>query len=131
MSKTTIENNPCPCGSKATYAACCALLHNGAPAADAAALMRSRYTAFALGLDDYIQRSWHPSTRPAASAAKESDNPRWIGLQIKRYQALDSDHATVEFVARYKINGRAFVLHEISNFVRENEHWFYVDGVVN
>lgn len=90
--------------------------------------MRSRYSAFALGLDAYIQRSWHVSTRPAPSAVGMDHQQRWIGLQIKRHQPIDSGHALVEFSARYKINGRAFVLHEISRFVRESGHWFYVDG---
>ncbi len=92
--------------------------------------MRSRYSAFALGLDDYIQRSWHASTRPPASAA-EREPLRWIGLAIKRHQQADDAHAIVEFVARYKINGRAFALHETSRFVRENGHWFYLDGAVD
>ena len=34
----------------------------------------------------------------------------------------------VEFVARYKINGRAFRLHEHSRFVRYRGAWVYVDG---
>ena len=91
--------------------------------------MRSRYCAFALGLDDYIQRSWHPTTRPAPSVVS-ADKQRWIGLQIKQHQLIDSEHARVEFVARYKINGRAFGLHEISRFVREGGHWFYIDGEI-
>lgn len=92
--------------------------------------MRSRYSAFALRLDDYIQRSWHASTRPAPSETGVDEKQRWIGLQIKRHQPIDSEHALVEFSARYKINGRAFVLHEISRFVRESGHWFYVDGEI-
>ncbi len=92
--------------------------------------MRSRYTAFTLGLDDYIQRSWHASTRSPASEMSDRDKPQWIGLQIRRHEQIDSDHAVVEFVARYKINGRAFVLHEVSRFVRENNHWLYVDGEI-
>lgn len=92
--------------------------------------MRSRYCAFALGLDNYIQRSWHASTRPAPGAVGADQSQRWIGLQIKRHQTIDSEHALVEFVARYKINGRAFGLHEISRFVREGGHWFYIDGEI-
>jgi len=125
--------NICPCGGKQTYQQCCAPLHNGAAARDAEALMRSRYSAFALGLGEYIQRSWHSSTRPADTRADAQDNnaavkQQWIGLQIKRHELIDADHARVEFIARYKINGRAFALHEISRFVRENGHWFYIDG---
>lgn len=128
-SKPTNNASPdCPCGSKRSYRQCCELLHDGAPARDAEALMRSRYSAFALGRDDYLQRSWHASTRPASSATDAQQ--RWIGLQIKRHQPIDNEQALVEFVARYKINGRAFALREISRFVREGDHWFYVDGEI-
>ncbi|HET8710691.1 MAG TPA: YchJ family metal-binding protein [Spongiibacteraceae bacterium] len=126
--KSKPQNRRCPCGSKKPYSQCCEPLHHGAPASDAEALMRSRYAAFALGLDDYIRRSWHSSTRPHASETSHRDRPQWIGLQIRRYEQIDCDHAVVEFVARYKINGRAFVLHEVSRFVCENNHWLYVDG---
>jgi SEC-C motif-containing protein len=112
------------------YAACCEPLHNGAPASSAEALMRSRYCAFALGLDDYIQRSWHPSTRPPRSEnhADEIHKTHWLSLRIKRHDIIDASHALVEFVARYKINGRALVLHETSRFIRADGHWFYLDG---
>jgi len=43
---------------------------------------------------------------------------------------VDADHATVEFVARSKLSGRAHRLHEISRFVREDGRWYYVDGDV-
>lgn len=91
--------------------------------------MRSRYSAFALGLNEYVQHSWHASTRPPLNDTQDNRAPHWIGLQIKRHEPIDSDRAVVEFIARYKINGRAFVLHEISNFILEDGQWFYVDGI--
>jgi SEC-C motif-containing protein len=90
--------------------------------------MRSRYTAYAMRLEEYLLASWHPSTRPAHLDLNTSPQPRWIGLQVISHQQQDADHATVEFVARYKINGRAFWMQETSRFVREEERWFYVDG---
>lgn len=94
--------------------------------------MRSRYSAFALELHDYIQASWHVSTRPAAAGADNTaDRAKWIGLQIKRHDRIDENSAVVEFVARYKIAGRAFVLHETSRFRYEDTHWFYLDGVIS
>ena len=96
--------------------------------------MRSRYSAFVLELGDYLLASWHSSTRPAVldfTKANFNDQPKqkWLGLQIKRYQQIDDTHAMVEFVARYSLNGRAHRLHEVSNFIKENGRWFYVDGV--
>lgn len=91
--------------------------------------MRSRYSAFCLDLHDYIARSWHSSTRPARPGDEPgAPKPRWIGLKVKRHEVIDDDHAIVEFVARYKLRGRVAALHEISRFVREGEHWYYVDG---
>lgn len=89
--------------------------------------MRSRYVAYALGLESYLLATWHPSTRPADLKLDE-DPPRWLGLTIKHHKLQDDNHATVEFIARYKINGRAYRLHEISRFVRVDGHWFYIDG---
>ena len=89
--------------------------------------MRSRYSAYALGLGDYLLATWHPQTRPAAMAPDEPAL-RWLGLSIKRCETLDADHATVEFVARSKLAGRAQRLHETSRFERLEGRWFYLDG---
>ncbi|BBI98581.1 UPF0225 protein [Ferrigenium kumadai] len=117
---------PCPCGSP-DYAACCGRYHGGTPAPDAEALMRSRYSAYVLKLEPYLLATWHPSTRPAALDLA-ADDAKWLGLEVNNHSPQDAEHATVEFVARYKIGGRAHRLHEISRFVREVGRWYYVDG---
>jgi SEC-C motif domain protein len=93
--------------------------------------MRSRYSAYVLGLQDYLLHTWHPQTRPATIAPNEP-GLRWIGLELRRHTPQDADHATVEFVARSKLGGRAFRLHETSRFVREpagpDGRWLYLDG---
>ena len=89
--------------------------------------MRSRYAAFVLDELEYLLDTWHKSNRPAAL----EPNPvgmKWLGLEIRAHRQQDDDHATVEFVARSRLNGRADRLHEISRFVRERGRWFYVDG---
>ena len=53
---------------------------------------------------------------------------RWLGLEVKRHQRQDADHATVEFVARSKLGGRAHRLHEVSRFERIDGRWYYLDG---
>ena len=116
----------CPCGS-AGYASCCEPCHAGLNAPDALVLMRSRYSAYVLKREDYLLATWHHSTRPA-NLDLAGDTSRWLGLEIKRHTTQSEDHATVEFVARYKIAGRAHRLHELSRFVREDGRWFYVDG---
>ncbi|MFZ9677323.1 MAG: YchJ family protein [Quisquiliibacterium sp.] len=123
----------CPCGSALAYADCCGRYHAGpqhllAPSAEA--LMRSRYSAFVLGLHDYLLQTWHPSTRPQ-SLAPDPPGHRWLGLQVRGYRQLDAEHASVEFVARSKLGGRAHRLHERSRFVREQDRWFYLDAGLN
>lgn len=123
-------NPPCPCGSAALYLQCCGRWHAGPQlhlAPDAAALMRSRYSAYVLDLREYLLATWHASTRPEALPAPEP-GLRWLGLQLKRHQATGADTAVVEFVARSKLGGRAHRLHETSRFQREGGRWFYVDG---
>lgn len=118
----------CPCNPARPYAACCGPLHAGVAAADAQALMRSRYSAYALGLRDYVLATWHPSTRPAALELDPAAT-RWLGLEVKRHRADGEDAATVEFVARYRVGGGSAVrLHEVSRFLREDGRWYYLDG---
>jgi SEC-C motif-containing protein len=120
----------CPCGSGTKYAACCAQLHNGAATAQTALeLMRSRYSAFAVGNAGYLLETWYPATRPMSVDL----NPavQWRRLQIRDLSGgADGDKAgTVEFVAHYwdsvlREYGRQ---HENSRFVREGRRWFYVE----
>ena len=119
----------CPCGLS-TYDQCCEPLHQGEQrATDAQKLMRSRYSAYVLGLEDYLRTTWHPSTCPSEKIV--SDEPtQWLELKIKNHSLADDGlSATVEFIAIYKVNGKAHRLHEISSFVYEHNQWFYVDGV--
>jgi len=128
----TTANAPCPCGTGQPYAQCCGRFHAGAlhlQAPDAERLMRSRYSAYTMGLADYLLATWHASTRPAAL---EPDPPglKWLGLDLRHHARQDEDHATVSFVARSKLGGRAHRLQETSRFVRELGRWYYVDGDV-
>lgn len=92
--------------------------------------MRSRYCAFVLGLDDYLLATWHVATRPASLDLATVPPTRWLGLEVKRFEVSGSDAANVEFVARYKIGGRAHRLHETSRFLRADGRWYYLDGDV-
>lgn len=91
--------------------------------------MRSRYSAYVLGLVDYLLATWHPDTRPATLDLDDAAATRWLGLEVKRHAVTGPDSAVVEFVARYRHGGAPAVrLHEISRFVREGGRWYYVDG---
>ena len=90
--------------------------------------MRSRYSAYVLGLTDYLLETWHPDTRPRAL---EPNPPalRWLGLDVRRHVPIDATHATVEFVARSQLGGRATRLHELSRFEQREGRWLYVDAL--
>ena len=115
----------CPCGGGA-YAACCGRYHRGDIPATAELLMRSRYSAYVLGLHDYLLATWHPRTRPTLQDL-QGDDARWLGLEVRAAQE-HGDEATVEFIARYRSAGRGHRLHETSRFLREGGRWFYLDG---
>jgi SEC-C motif-containing protein len=121
----------CPCEGGKTYKACCEPLHAGTPAPNAEALMRSRYTAFVLGLDDYLLETWHPKTRPSALNLADDPSTKWLGLQIKRAVNTSETSSIVEFVARYKLAGKATRLHETSQFERIDGRWYYLSGEFN
>ena len=129
----------CPCGrqqgSRAlAYGDCCGRYvehFDTAPAPDAQALMRSRYTAFVLGRAPYLLATWHPASRP--SSLELDAGIKWLGLDVKRAQTTGEGQAEVEFVARYRDmggsgSGRAVRLHEHSRFTQEMGRWFYLDG---
>lgn len=90
--------------------------------------MRSRYSAFVEQDEQYLLASWHPDTRP--SRVRFDPEQRWLGLSIKRLEAGGSgdSEGKVEFVARYKVRGKGFRLHEISRFEKIDGLWYYLDG---
>jgi SEC-C motif-containing protein len=101
-------------------------LAEGVHAPTPEALMRSRYSAYAIGLIDYLLATWHPSTAPGELVLSPV---KWINLEVRNAQEA-GDAGVVEFVARCRVNGRAQRLHEISNFVRMDGRWYYIDGQI-
>lgn len=130
-----LDSDRCPCLSGDPYGDCCGRYHHGlgggptAPTAEA--LMRSRYSAFAVGDPGYLLATWAPATRPASLDL--DDDTEWRGLEIVRTEAggpFDSA-GVVEFVARYRDpRTRRGAPHETSRFIREHGRWLYVDGDV-
>jgi len=118
----------CPCESGMPYSSCCEPCHQGVPVTDAETLMRSRYSAYVLGLAQYLLDTWHPATRPSALNLNDGIATKWLGLSIKRFERISETSAIVEFIARYKIGGnRAEKLHEISKF-EYSDRWYYLSG---
>lgn len=125
------EPEGCPCGSGDAYAQCCRPLHAGeARAATAEQLMRSRFSAFAVGDADYLLRSWHPDTRPARLELDPGLD--WTRLEIQGTTGGGTFHTegTVEFTAYSRRRGNAEeAMHENSSFVRESGEWLYVSAL--
>jgi SEC-C motif-containing protein len=120
----------CPCLSGLTYDDCCGRLHaRTATAQTAEQLMRSRFSAFAVGAPAYLLATWHPSTRPAS--LELDDDQRWYRLDVLATQQGGPFDATgvVEFEAFYRSPHGAGRQHEVSRFARDDGQWFYVDGV--
>jgi len=123
----------CPCGSERPYAACCGPLHHGeAGAATAEQVMRSRYSACAVGDVPHLLRTWHPRTRPRSLELDASR--RWTRLEILRHDQggpLDAE-GVVEFRAHYAADRAAGTpggsQHESSRFVRVGGRWLYLDA---
>lgn len=108
---------------------CCEKFISGNNAAtQALELMRSRYMAYTLAQDEYLLATWHPDTRPLSLSFDPAQ--RWLGLKIKSWDAggISDVEGTVEFVARYKVAGKAYRLHEHSRFIRSEGLWYYYDG---
>ena len=129
MKKARPASDSCWCDSGRTARDCCApLLARQTTALTAEALMRSRYSAYAAKNEAYILDTWHPATRP--SELHLDDKQRWSGLKVVDVKAggVQDNTGQVEFVARYKIAGRGYRLHETSCFERIDGCWVYLDG---
>lgn len=126
----------CPCGTGKPFAFCCEPLIEGAKAASSAEqLMRSRYSAFVMGTIDYLIDTTVEQKRhliDASILAEQVKLTNWLGLTILDRQAgtAADQQGCVEFEATFEANGEHSVLHERSNFVRQQDRWFYVDGDV-
>lgn len=122
----------CPCGLPQPYEACCGRFHDGgAAAANAEALMRSRYTAFALGDATYLLDTWDPATRPAE--LRLDPGREWTGLLITATTrgGMFDDEGTVAFRASHRDGGRRGTSGEQtenSRFRRIDGRWHYVDA---
>lgn len=130
------DSDRCPCGSGSAFGECCGPLHRGETPQTAERLMRSRYSAFAVGDVAYLRATWHPSTRPRD--LELDPTVRWRRLEIVSTVGGSEAEASgeVEFRAFWRTLPApgaprdGGVLHERSRFVREHGRWYYVDGEI-
>ncbi|CAM4394028.1 MAG: hypothetical protein LEGION0403_FIIPPAGN_00781 [Legionella sp.] len=123
----------CPCGTQKTYEQCCGLyLEKKQLPQTPEQLMRSRYTAYSLANIDYIKNTMKGQMLVgfnSIEAEQWANSVTWLGLEVLSAEPPDSDTGFVEFCARLMDHGQAKVIHELSEFHREDGSWFYVNGV--
>lgn len=129
-----MNNTPCPCCSGKSFEECCKpVIAGDRKAANAEELMRARYSAYAAGEIDFIINSTHPEKRgenDRNEIENWSKNSEWLGLEILRTADVPEQPGTglVEFVANYADRGIKLEHHELAEFRKENDEWFFYDG---
>jgi SEC-C motif-containing protein len=121
----------CPCDSGLSYNNCCQALHKGAKASSPQALMRSRYSAYALGLTDYIMKTTHPDGtqyKPDQAAWKREIELFCQNTRFERLQILAAQGDMVTFRATLFANQHDISFTEISVFRQHNGQWKYYSG---
>lgn len=126
---------PCPCRSGKPYGECCQPFHQGELPDTALKLMRSRYTAYALCMPEYIIHTTH-----RANAQFCHDNVEWtqkisefsLRTEFKNLEILEfqdgSPFATVTFVAHLVQDNKDVSFTEKSYFEKVKNKWFYLSG---
>lgn len=121
----------CPCGSGMAFENCCEPYISGASdPLTAEALMRARYSAYATGINDYIDKTVHPEKRDDSEETMPDETITWLGLTIlntRDGQEAD-DFGVVEFEALFNVKGKQNSLRECSEFRKKDDRWFYYDG---
>ncbi len=124
----------CPCGSLKSYKSCCELFISGEKLPETAeALMRSRYSAFAKAEIDYLIDTIHPDKRKefdrksVVAWAKKSE---WLDFKLLDTQKGGSEDSEgqVEFIAEYRQKGKRRHHHELAQFKRADDRWYFYDG---
>lgn len=128
------DEKMCPCGTGREYGRCCGQYHEYAAVAETAEqLMRSRYTAYTLGLVDYIVDTTVPSQQlllDREGILSWSRAAEWLGLEVLQHKNTGKNHALVEFKAHYFYKGERAEHDELSGFVRIEGRWYFIDPTV-
>ncbi len=130
----------CPCGGPSLATCCGPFIAGAAIPPTAETLMRSRYTAYVQRNEPYLMATWHASTRPTEPIMSNEEKLQWLGLEVKsalrlrqrKAEEADPTRDTVEFVARFKTNGRRSACTKLATLYasrpKAGPRWFYVDG---
>jgi SEC-C motif-containing protein len=129
---TNINKN-CFCGNQAPFGQCCQpIISSKTEAQNAEQLMRSRFTAYVIEDYSYILQTYASHQRSSLTVSQLADSAQdtqWLNLQVLAHQPY-TNTAQVEFKAFYQVDGIYYVMHELSNFVYEDDNWCYTTGVI-
>lgn len=122
----------CPCHSQKPYSTCCAPVHRSRNAPNPLALMRSRFSAYALGNADYIIETTHPDHPDAALPV--SQRRKQIKLfsrntQFQNLEILETTDTTVTFKVTLVQNEKDASFTEKSLFAEQNGRWLYLGPI--
>ena len=130
------SNTLCPCKSGKKYKKCCKEFHQGENPQTALLLMKSRFSAYAIGLSDYIIKTTYKDHESFKNPKWESEilsftnSTRFLGLKI-----LEVKNGEKESFVKFKAtllskNNNDISFTENSRFLKENQTWFYESGVI-
>lgn len=116
----------CYCDSGQEFSQCCEPFILGAKdPATPEQLMRSRYSAYVTQNIAYLKATLTPKDR---STFKESDTREWAKAEWLGLEVLSASGNTVEFTAKYKMNGKTLEHHEVSTFKKIDGKWYFLEG---
>jgi SEC-C motif-containing protein len=126
-----VEN--CFCGNEYRFEHCCQPIISGkVQAKNAEQIMRSRFTAYVTKNYQYILQTYTYAQRTkltVSSLKNSAQETQWLSLKVLAHFA-QQDTAQVEFKAFYKIDGRFYLMHELSDFIFEAGSWLYTSGAM-
>ena len=125
-------NESCFCGNQLSFSQCCKPYLEAKLSPDTPEkLMRSRYSAYALGgYGEYLLKTWFPPMAKNLSVSELSEKTQqWINLDVLGSGQKDNE-GWVEFKATYQEEKVKSILHEKSVFTRIGAQWFYIGGEI-
>lgn len=96
-------------------------------------LMRSRYCAYASNHINYLYKTYAKAsqlTNSLTDIQEWAEQTRWLTLEVVKHDDTQANYHYVEFIAKYLVNNEVWLMHEISRFIKEDNHWRYLDGDV-
>lgn len=138
--KRKVIDSTCPCKSGLDYNDCCKPYHEGAKVAeDPATLLRTRYSAYARGLADYIMETtdaegsawWHDAEAWRANTRQFANSATFEGFRVISSEVAGDDAHTIMFKAKISQKGKDISMVETSQFVFREGRWLYKSGVVH